>query len=105
MSIELIVLLGLATWRVSSMIVNESGPFDVFLKLRSLAGIKHDENGKQMEVPSMFFAQLFSCVWCSSMWVAAFWVLAWYILPSWVIPAALLCAGSAIAIILDKWLN
>lgn len=105
MSIELIVLLGLATWRVSSLLVSEEGPFDVFLKLRKLTGIVHDDDGKPMVIPKTFFAQLLSCVWCTSIWVAVFWVLAWHVLPAWTMPTALLCAGSAIAIIIDKFIS
>lgn len=105
MSIELIILLGLATWRVSSLIVNEDGPFDLFLNIRKMAGIVHGPDGRPMVIPEQFFAELLSCVWCSSIWVGAAWALFWLLFPSVAISAAAVFSLSTIAIILEKWLN
>lgn len=59
---------GAATWRVTYMLVNETGPFDIFVKLRELWGIKHDEDG----VPLLFpHGVPLACMWCTSVWVAA----------------------------------
>ncbi len=64
------LVMALAVWRVSSLLVNEQGPFDMFLRLRKAAGIIHDENKEVAVVPERFWPQLLSCIWCTSMWVA-----------------------------------
>lgn len=62
-------ILCLATWRISSLLVDETGPFDMFLKLRELVGITHDEYKRVAEIPDRFLPQLLSCMWCTSVWV------------------------------------
>lgn len=57
-------ILALATWRLSSLLVNEDGPFKVFYRLRTRAGVY-----KQGELSQV--AELFTCIWCMSIWVAA----------------------------------
>ena len=76
--VELIVF-GLATWRVSSLLVDEVGPFRIFLKLRQLVGIQHDVDDFVSIVPDTFLASLLSCVWCTSVWVGLFWVIMFYV--------------------------
>ena len=64
--IELLAVL--TVWRLSSLLVNESGPFDVFARLRHAVGVRYD-------VYSVCHAQgvagALCCVWCASLWVAA----------------------------------
>ena len=58
---------GLAVWRLSHMLVNERGPFDVFCVIRAINGIKHDSDG----FPSSWSGNpVLSCLWCTSVWVA-----------------------------------
>jgi hypothetical protein len=90
----------MATWRISSLLVNEAGPFDVFVKIREAFGIKHNEK-IPYEYPETFFAQLLSCVWCVSIWVAAFIVLLWLVIPGVVLILSLPLALSAGAILID----
>ena len=49
-----LVVLALATWRLSYMLVMEAGPFDVFKRLRA----------------STKLGGLLECVFCMSVWVA-----------------------------------
>ena len=58
----------LATWRVSSMLVREDGPDDVFAKLRMFTGMKYDEYSNPYG--TNLISSLLSCVWCTSVWVA-----------------------------------
>lgn len=58
-----LILLGLATWRVSSLITQEDGPADMFVRFRRLVGVE-----RAGEITGL--ATLFSCIWCVSMWVA-----------------------------------
>lgn len=96
------ILLGLATWRLSVLVVREDGPFRVFRKIRELVGITHDEFGKVLQVPDTFWASLLSCVWCTSVWVAVGWMVARYFLPAVAVPLAALFALSAFAIGFDR---
>ena len=95
-------VLGLATWRVSALLSKEAGPFDVFKRIREKAGITHDENDDVFMVPHKFFAELLSCVWCTSIWVGAFWAGLYAIAPHICIGATLLFAISTVAILIDK---
>lgn len=52
-----LIVAGLATWRLSSLLLYESGPLGVFMHLRSLAA------------RTSFTTQLFSCMYCISIWV------------------------------------
>ena len=62
-----LIILSLATWRVSYMLVEEQGPAEIFDKLRYKIGVQHTDEG----VPFAWnwFAELFTCVWCMSVWV------------------------------------
>jgi hypothetical protein len=54
----------LATWRVTHLIVEEDGPWDIVARLRRLAG-------------AGVLGQLMDCFYCASLWVAlpmAFWI-------------------------------
>lgn len=96
-----VFILGVATWRITSLLVREQGPFKIFERIRELSGIKHDVDGNILVIPDNFFADLLSCVWCCSIWVAFGWSVVFFIYPRivWVaIPFAL----SSIAVFLDK---
>lgn len=94
-------ILGMATWRITSLLVREQGPWNIFERIRELSGIIHDEDGNVLAIPDNFFADVLSCVWCCSIWVAFGWSIVFFIYPviTWVaIPFAL----SSITIFLDK---
>lgn len=78
----------MATWRISSLLVNEEGPLELFARLRLLvSGI----------------TDLLTCIWCCSVWVGiGFTALYWY-LPAVAFWVALPFALSAGAILWDKW--
>jgi len=95
-------ILGLATWRISALLSKEAGPFDVFKRIRKKAGIIHDENDDVFMVPHNFFAELLSCVWCTSIWVAAFWACFFAVTPQICTIIATIFALSAVAIFVDR---
>ena len=96
-----LILLGLATWNISSLLVREDGPWLIFARFRHKIGVRvapeqvvYAENG---------FAELFTCVWCMSRWVALVLALSFYFFP---ISTAYLCivlSLSTIAILIDRW--
>lgn len=61
------VMLGLAAWRISSMLVYEYGPFGLFKWMRAKTGIIHDPD--TCEVVAARTQNVLSCVWCTSVWV------------------------------------
>lgn len=58
----------LATWRISSLLVREDGPFDIFALIRTVAGVKYDENSNAYS--GNVFGKMLLCLWCTSIWVA-----------------------------------
>lgn len=57
----------LATYRLSSLLVSERGPFDVFGRLRDWAGVTYDDHSQPQGDSEL--AQAFTCIWCASIWV------------------------------------
>lgn len=100
-----VLIFGLATWRISSLLVREDGPLYVFWYIRKLSGIQHDENGEVFMIPSNFLAQVLSCVWCASLWVALGWIVFFLVLPDWALIIATMLSFSTLSIIIDKHLT
>lgn len=96
------VIFSLASWRIANLFVWESGPFHIFIKIRERTGIIHDKNGEPYQYPNSFFANLLSCVWCSSVWVGFGWFLFWLLLPEIAAMCAIPFAFSTGAIVVDK---
>lgn len=94
-----LVAIGLAAWRMASLLVHEPGPGQIFAHFRSLFGITHNKVGEPTDWPNTLGASLFSCVWCMSIWTAfaAWGVWQW----RWE-PVAIL-AASTIAIAAERW--
>ena len=51
------ILMGLSVWRITHLLSNEDGPFDIIIKFRKLFG-----HG--------FFGALLDCFYCLSIWVS-----------------------------------
>lgn len=86
------IIVGLASWRLANLLVNESGPFDIFERIRYLAGIRVGEvNG--------FLPLLFSCVYCMSVWTTIAAYLTYIICPTIVI----IIAAMTIALIANRF--
>lgn len=103
MTLLILAVLGLATWRVSSLFTAETGPFHIFTKIRNLTGIVHDSNEKVLVVPGKFLAEVFSCVWCFSIYAGTFWLILWLLFPIATFIIACLFALSTFAIIINKY--
>lgn len=88
-----LIALWLATWRLTSLILYEGGPLDVFRKLRHL--VKADREGELSN-----FSVLFTCPWCLSVWVGAFLITSVLIVPRTIVLSYVLSA-SAVAVLID----
>lgn len=64
-AVELFVL-GFGTWRLTSIIVNEDGPFFIFARFRHWIGIRSTETN--VKFGTNVIAEGLSCIWCSSVW-------------------------------------
>lgn len=95
------LILGLATWRISSLLVHEAGPGDVFVKLREGVGFTHDANNHKVIIPDGFWGGVLSCVWCCSLWVGVGWVIFYAILPGLAVWTALVFALSTVAVLVE----
>lgn len=73
------------------MLVNEQGPNNIFVKIRELTGIEHDEDHVPIVLPDN---SVFKCLWCTSVWVA----FAMLFVPKSI---RLMLAGSAIACLIE----
>jgi hypothetical protein len=99
------IIYGLATWRISSLLVNEAGPGNFFRRLREWTGIEHDEGGAVTVIPDGFWSSLLSCIWCASLWVGLGWVGLGWIAPDVALKVAMVFSFSAVAIGWEKWIK
>ena len=80
MSITSLIILSLAVWRLSYLLVDEEGPGDILVKFRWLIGIREkitvdgDKVSRVIETHGII-ARLFRCVWCLSIWIALIFAL------------------------------
>ena len=105
MQISELIIFSLAVWRISSLFVNETGPLDIFVRIRKLSGIEHDEEGIPYLIPHNLFAGILSCVWCCSIWISIFWTVFWFFSPNLSMICAVPFTLSALAILLNKFIN
>lgn len=81
------LILALASWRLANLLVNESGPKNVFGRLRAWVGVETvtalTANGlKTGHAARNAVAEGFMCVWCVSVWSATFFMVSGLI-PVW----------------------
>lgn len=82
MTIEELIILGLATWRLSHMLVVERCPFGVCAWLRARIG------------------GALGCIYCTSVWVAVLHLVLWYSVGK---PLVVIFAISGIALMLRSY--
>lgn len=94
------LILALATWRISSLLVNEDGPWAMFARLRAVVGVYYDESLQRQA--DAVLAGVFNCVWCMSVWAGLAWAVAYYAWPALTVWMALPLALSAAAIVVER---
>ena len=98
MALELVVL-ALATWRLTSLLVWEDGPFEVFARLRHMLGVRYDE--QSIAYGTNWFAKGVVCPACASVWFGALWCIMYLLWnPVWYV--ALPFSLSAGAIVVER---
>ena len=100
MSLVEAVLIGLGAWRLTALLSYEVGPGQVFKRIRSAMGIKHDAAGEPKEWPSGFITDVIACPWCLGLWAAAgTWALWEYISEA----AVIVLAAGTVLIAIERW--
>ena len=85
----------LATWRVSSLLVDENGPFDIFAELRYRVGVRFDKQSQPYGKNE--FAKVFTCIWCMSIWIGIMLTIGFALIPTityWICLPLALSAGA-----------
>ena len=95
-----VLLVGiLLTWRITSLLVSEDGPADLFARSRDRVGVYYDEDSEcrgRWMLPSVL-----CCVWCSSVWVG--WAVAFLLqYDDWLLHGLAFSTG---AIMIDQWVK
>lgn len=102
------LLAALATWRLSNLLVNEDGPFEVFDWLRAQFDVRWETEvqrhyllpGSNNEVGRMLL-----CIYCTSIWVAIFFVALTLLLPQVAFVVTAILALSAVSCLLDHYME
>jgi hypothetical protein len=100
LTLAMLLLSGLATWRLSSLLHTE----DMFGWLRHWIGIRNDDKGYPVIYPGTFWGNVFDCFWCLSL-VAAVpitAIVAWVSKMHWALAGLFWLGSSAFAIWLEK---
>ncbi|MFG0252979.1 MAG: DUF1360 domain-containing protein [Phycisphaerales bacterium JB038] len=101
-----LLVLALATWRVSRILVEEDGPYDLFARLRNWLGVVDGDEGRYAEWVDTYHrytvAELFSCIYCMSVWVGIFYAVLYAVSPVVSLWAGLPFALSAMALLINK---
>ncbi len=98
-----LLILGLATWRISSLIANENGPWDVLARFRDLAGVRYDQMSQRYGLN--VFGSLVMCVWCLSPWVGLGVYVSYRVWPTPTLTVATVLALSAFAVVVEELVN
>jgi len=76
------LLIGMATWRLSSLLVDEAGPLDIFQTLRDKLGVYPAKVGDEVICKCKYpVFGMFCCVWCMSIWVSVLMLTLYTIAP------------------------
>lgn len=67
MSLETILTLYLATYRLTLLISKEAGPFDMMGRFRTWVGVKFDEHSRPYATGQV--SEMVLCPYCLSVWV------------------------------------
>lgn len=94
------LILALATWRITSLLVNEYGPFNLLERLRYRLGVRYDESLQR--IGTNVVAEAFTCMWCLSVWVGMVLSIALYAMPVLSVWLFLPFALSAGAIVIER---
>lgn len=91
--LEAAILIGLAGYRLASLLVNEAGPWNIFERLRDKIIPVGEVKG--------FLPGVLICIWCCSVWTTLASYILWLIEPT----AVIIIAAMTIPMAVDKFIN
>ena len=100
-----LAVLGLATWRIGSLLHYERGPVGLFQRMRRTFGVTHNEDGEPIAWPDNEIGRLLACLDCGSVWVGFGLVGLYLWTGEFAILLALPFALSTIAVLVGKCLR
>lgn len=103
MTLTLFLLGGLACFRLTSLLVYEAGPYDVFHRIRKRAGITYDKNSNKIADGEL--GRMLLCPWCTSLWVGIGLTVLYAISPPLLVYVSLPFSFSAVCIIVQELLD
>ena len=74
-------ILALATWRITSLLYTEDGPYMMLVRLRAKLGVYYDDHSQRQGRNEV--AKAFICPACLSVWVGGAVALSCVVLPAW----------------------
>lgn len=89
-----LVIIWLAAWYVAHNIVQESGPFNIFGRVRAWSA----KGG----VPKGSFAEAITCIYCMAFWAGAFIYALWF---TPVQPVVYILAAAGGVLVVDRWVS
>lgn len=102
------LVIGLAVWRISLLLVVEDGPYFAFSRLRHKLGIVDNAiDGRyvpdELGTHRRMLAGVFDCIYCMSLWISFFWAFLMYVWPDMSLVLAIPFALSSVVIVLTTW--
>jgi hypothetical protein len=95
-----VLILIVAAWRASSLLVYETGPFGFFSWLRDRVGVKYNEFS--LPYGTWFLPKVFACIDCMSVWVGIGFATAYYFIPDVILVLSLGLCLSMTSIVIDR---
>ena len=96
-------LMPFAIWRVTSLLVDEVGPFSILQKLRYFIGVRYDEMSNRYG--KNVVAEALLCIWCASIWVSIVFSIGYFLSPEVLFWIELPLSMSAVAILWERVIN
>src|SRR3990170_4615552 len=97
--LEEAIVLGLAAWRATALLSYERGPFSLFLGVRRLFRIRHDEKGEPTSWSANVVTEGLTCPWCLGIYAAAAMYGLWQLEPR----VVLVIAASSVVVVVERW--
>src|SRR5688500_18176193 len=97
MSLNIFLYLGLAAWRLASLLANEDGPWMIFKRLRQRA---EQWCNRYRFCRELGLHDLVACEWCNSVWIGAGLTILYLWISESILDLALPLALSTVAIII-----
>lgn len=103
MTIETLLIIAFATYRLTLLFSKENGPKDIFEWIRFKLGVRRDEHSR--EVATGFWSELILCPYCFSVWVGITVTLSIVLIPAIALWCLLPFALSGVSVFLFRWVG